>query len=93
MRAHVHTCTTTCTQFVGSYEQNMMTTARLGSAYHGVVANFTMNGLYPILRTAALMRQHTRTRTLMHTLMHTLSHVHMAIIRFYNRVRQLRLCH
>jgi hypothetical protein len=35
------------TQFVGGYEQNMMTTARLGSAYHGVVANFTMNGTVP----------------------------------------------
>jgi hypothetical protein len=37
------------TQFVGGYEQNMMTTARLGSAYHGVVANLTTIGTFELL--------------------------------------------
>ena len=32
---------------MGGYEQNMVTTARLGSAYHGVIANFTKEGSEP----------------------------------------------
>jgi hypothetical protein len=46
---HTRTPAPPRTQFVGGYEQNMMTTARLGSAYHGVVANFTKEGPYPVL--------------------------------------------